>query len=1217
MVAPLILIEAQPRRAADGVAEAVRLAGGGASKPYYYNNQHWRAGVASLPTIITKLDFPGNDLGTGGIPQALDILWTPAQKSGLDGLAAYYWGDALLTVRIGPEGAFPAITMSARVLEATVDDKGLLISIVDPAADLKRPLLTERFGGTGGIEGPAEWEGQIRRRAWGRVFNVEGLPIDKANNIYCFGDPQRQWQSIDAVRDQGADAASLTTLAWQGSVAATFTALQAAAAPAGGGVRCPSIACVKWWTQAGDLAADIKGELAGGYVETAAEIAQKIVSARSALTFAAGTVATAAAARAGAAGWFADDEGATVESVLNDLLGGVSLLWVLGANSEITIRQWTWGASAAAAKSQSVQRKRTIKPFAVRRLGYKRNQHAMARGDIAEILFWSEIDSTNKPSDGATTDLRLSEISTNVLTIIGNTIKQTTGTGYYCAIGQKMSGPCFAEADIVAGNWTMVNLDRDASGADYALQDMAIHYHSGNGSLNVYLGAGTSSYALTIATGLTGKLRGAFDGDRFRVFTAGAEYFTDLNDYPYFAICVGNWDGSGLGPNYFPKWQAYNNGQLYSGLRIGAFADNTRKTAFALVAIGTSPPSIHGNYVVSRTSATHQSSVRGPAWVGSIYAECDIIQYGANYTIIGLDQVAAGVLGAGAEDLYVQYQFSTGLLYVIRKGVAIIGAVNIGAGITGKLGVGYDGVRYRAWVSGVEYAPSATNPGMLASGPGLTHYPKWSPYSAVSVLTGIDAYPFTESDYSMIGGPKAPENGGTAGQNVSANGNAESGDFRGWRKDANFSSVGSTFEFSAVQKQSGAYSWLLHKTATANASAAVNRAFAAKPGDRFLVRLWVYATSAAASGFYAYMLGKAGVPSDGFVDTLTYTTSPSMAEAYGNSGAGNIGLASGVNTFDWDWTVPSGWTGCQFVSLDMISNPNCPVDLYFEVQIFPQAPGTQLVDPTTGRILDGKTLNPSNNFGLRSLATFPTITDTYVSGSTVTLNIPSSTFYGDWGGTITYPSGSIAGAAFATKYYIWRNVGNDPTSTGTSYGSSTNLQDALGAGKVYLGYFTTRSSGPTPPPPPPPPPGGGDNCVDADALVLLADGRTICARDIAAGDMIVCMSGGRDGIDFVEVESNQVGPEHRVSIVTESGIRLSVANSTPMELGDGTSCKAPDCLGELVPVLDHGEFRWELVVSVEPDGFADVAHIRCQMRTYAAGEADDGRFILTHNPNKP
>lgn len=408
MAAVVILVEAQPRVVADGSVVTVRLAGGGAHFPYFYAGQHWLAGVVALPTIITSIEFNGDDIGAGGIPQAAEIEWAPSDKADLAALAAYYWGDAPITVRVGPEGQLPPIVLPGKVLSATVTNGRLNIAMADPAADLKKPLLTARFAGTGGLEGPAEWEGRIRRRVWGRVFNQVGEPIDKANNIYSFADPLQPLQEIITVRDKGATAAGLIPLAWAGSSAATFAALQAAVAPAGGGVVCPSIGCVKWWTQpAGDLHADLKGEIGAGYVETAPEIAARLVAAIDGPGFVAGAVAAAAAARAAPVGWTATNDSTTVAAMLDDLLGNVSLLWVLDAAGLIDIRQWAWGASAKAAQSHSVERDETWKPLATRKIGYQRNESPMARGDIAAVVLATEV----QTSAGTTVEQAIADVA--------------------------------------------------------------------------------------------------------------------------------------------------------------------------------------------------------------------------------------------------------------------------------------------------------------------------------------------------------------------------------------------------------------------------------------------------------------------------------------------------------------------------------------------------------------------------------------------------------------------------------------------------------------------------------------------------------------------------------------------------------------------------------------------------------------------------------------
>lgn len=389
MAAQVILIEAQPADVATGAAVAVRLAGGGAQRPYDYAGQaDWRAGVAGLPTMLASLDYEGGELPSGSVPSAAAIDWAGSDQALLAALAGYLWADAPVTVRIGPESeALPPVLLSGKALEAKVANGRLTIAMADPATAIRKPLLTARFAGTGGLEGPPEWAGEIRRRVWGRVWNLAGDPIDPANNIYCFADPLRPIQAFDAVRDKGAPAAAMAMVDWQGSAAATLAALQAAIAPQGGGVACPSIACVKWWTQpAGELCADLRGEIGTGYVETTAGIAQRLVEAIGGPAFVPGTIGAASVARPAPVGWVASDDSTTVAAMLDELLGNVSLLWLLDDAGRIAIRPWEWGAPVIAATSEEVERRQVLRPLATRRLGFRRNETRMARGDLAGIV---------------------------------------------------------------------------------------------------------------------------------------------------------------------------------------------------------------------------------------------------------------------------------------------------------------------------------------------------------------------------------------------------------------------------------------------------------------------------------------------------------------------------------------------------------------------------------------------------------------------------------------------------------------------------------------------------------------------------------------------------------------------------------------------------------------------------------------------------------------
>lgn len=385
---PVILAHATPRVVADGSLADVRLAGGGAKHGYRYLGERWLAGLVELPTIVSRLGYSDDGWGAGAIPQGFQLQWSGGGRvADYTALAAYYWRDAEVVVSTGPDGGTDAdfsLLQRARVREVSHTNDAMTLMLSDPAADLLLPVLAEYFDGSGGAEGGEGIAGKPKRRAWGQAFNIEGQILDAAFNVYCFGHPEHPWESFVDVKDMGASASALADVPWAGSVAATLAALTAATPPDGGAAVAPSIACVKWWTQpAGSLTADVKGENAGGYVETVAAIAERLVATRSTIAFAAGVLAAAATWRPDVAGHFVESGSETIASSLNRLLGGASLLWVVDAEGQIVIREWAWGTSVAELRSDSVSRPTVHPPHKSRLIGYNVNNHVHSPGDIA------------------------------------------------------------------------------------------------------------------------------------------------------------------------------------------------------------------------------------------------------------------------------------------------------------------------------------------------------------------------------------------------------------------------------------------------------------------------------------------------------------------------------------------------------------------------------------------------------------------------------------------------------------------------------------------------------------------------------------------------------------------------------------------------------------------------------------------------------------------
>lgn len=392
----VLLATLRPRRVSDGAVQTLRWAAGGAAHPYYYRSEHWEAGLAQLPAIVATLGFgDGGRWAAGAVASAVTLRFRPPTAARLAALAALWWPNAAVTVELGGDGTAGAdavVILEARATAARVEDGALIVSLADPAADLSRPALDGRFAGTGGVEGPAEVKGRIKRRSFGRCWNVEGRLLDAATSIYELSDPARPLQAIDAVRDRGNPAPALATVAWAGSVAATFAALQGAAAPAGGAAIAPSIGCVKWWTTPTLLTADVRGEIGPGYTETAAGIASALIASRAGPAFTAGTVTAAEALRPAPAGLHLADEGETLAGALDRLLGGVSLFWLLDPAGTIRIGEWTFGAPTATIPIASAARTRAYAPVRRVRLGWTRNERVMNRGEIAGALLVADVE---------------------------------------------------------------------------------------------------------------------------------------------------------------------------------------------------------------------------------------------------------------------------------------------------------------------------------------------------------------------------------------------------------------------------------------------------------------------------------------------------------------------------------------------------------------------------------------------------------------------------------------------------------------------------------------------------------------------------------------------------------------------------------------------------------------------------------------------------------
>jgi hypothetical protein len=300
-------------------------------------------------------------------------------------------------------------------------------------------------------------------------------------------------------------------------------------------------------------------------------------------------------------------------------------------------------------------------------------------------------------------------------------------------------------------------------------------------------------------------------------------------------------------------------------------------------------------------------------------------------------------------------------------------------------------------------------------------------------------------------------------------------------------------------------------------------------------------------------------------------------------------------------------TGTGLGRLYLLSQGNNGGNCYIRNAKSYRVPGANTLLNASGRGTSATLASTNGVAGIRSLnLTGFALTQTKQTNS-VTINVSQSQYYLDTGVTLTYPSASFGGYAYSTTYYFWRD---DPNLDGGSgYGSSANAQDALAPGRVYLGYITTQNAGGT---------GGGGGgggaigCVAPDMFVEIEGAGPTKARDVRAGDRILCLTADMAGTEFVEVEASRPALNLRCRLVADSGEELDLATNTPVPRERGGYDMAGNAWTAPVPVGGAGaKPSWRRAVA-EALPWGTVQRISCGGRVYGAGR-EPGRYIFTHN----
>jgi hypothetical protein len=474
----------QPWLISSGAQANLYLAGGGDRCPYHFGGQDYKAGLGNLPRFKSRLGWDEDGWTGGVIPTVGELEWSPSMAA--DHIAYstnYHWKDAPILVEVGEEGnngAEPTAwttVLTGIIGGVSASDGALRFTVGDLSARLDKPVISTRFAGTGGIEGPSEAKERPKRRSWGKVFNVECRILDKANSVWEFGDPAFQATSVEDLRDMGRSASPApTVLAWQGSVAATFAALQSSIPVPGSGVVAPSIQCVKWWTTpVGPLTVDITGE--GGAV-SAPYLAQAILaSLGGGVTISDAERNAAAALRPDTAGIHIGDERLTAAQALDQLLLGTSLLWVLNPSGVVNLRAITLSSPVETLTSLQVSRLMIFPPTKTRRVGYKRNYRPHNDSEISAVLELG----TDVTGGGGGNELLDNQFGSTWSYSLGLARLAANATGGY-ALGDQ---PFFLEVS------PSTTTQRDATSAKVAIQAGQRYYFEAKVQRGTTLGSGS------------------------------------------------------------------------------------------------------------------------------------------------------------------------------------------------------------------------------------------------------------------------------------------------------------------------------------------------------------------------------------------------------------------------------------------------------------------------------------------------------------------------------------------------------------------------------------------------------------------------------------------------------------------------------------------------------------------------------------------------------
>jgi hypothetical protein len=280
---------------------------------------------------------------------------------------------------------------TGRMVEWDNDGTNVNVNVRDESYRLDIPLQTDLYDGTGGYNGDSNLAGKPRPLGFGKHLNISPPLINGASLIYQVS--SRSILAVDSVYDRGA---TITT----GADYANYAALAAATVAGGTYATCVAFGLFRLGSApSGLVTCDVRGDAVGGYVDTTALIAKRIIKDFGGLADTDLNLATWNSFDTnlpGTIGWWQGTASALVSDALNAILAHCAGWWGANPNGKFEVGRISPPTSDSYV--QALAEKDMIKleilpplsgtdpPRFRQRVGYQKNWTPQQDTDLAAVV---------------------------------------------------------------------------------------------------------------------------------------------------------------------------------------------------------------------------------------------------------------------------------------------------------------------------------------------------------------------------------------------------------------------------------------------------------------------------------------------------------------------------------------------------------------------------------------------------------------------------------------------------------------------------------------------------------------------------------------------------------------------------------------------------------------------------------------------------------------